>query len=252
MSQYVPSQNSPYGSASSAPGTGPHPGGPGGAPGYGPAPAGAPGYGNPYAPGVAPGFGAAAPAPKGRKDPLILTFIGLAMIVVGVIALVISISAVSKLSSSLQAVDSNGSVTATLEPSTTYGLYSKGLVTCEVTDPDGGQLDLIDPPGRETLDDFPVFAEFTTKASGDYTVTCQSSSNTPTYIGLSLNDGGIVGSVFGILLGGGSTVIGLIVLVAGVIWLSIRNSSNKRALAAQTFGGAQSSPPPSYGGPTWQ
>ncbi|QPL05651.1 MULTISPECIES: hypothetical protein [Actinomyces] len=257
MSQVPPHSGSPYSpapygqdgqganpystpSASSAPGAYP--------------PAGQGGYGQPYAqqpqtqqppaynayPSV-PAYGApagygAGPAATVRSTtgPKILLTIGLVMLVGAIVAFAVSLASILNVSGSLSEIPRNGTSTATLEVGNVYGIYSGGLVSCDVADPSGKPVNLTSVSSNDSsnVDGNPLIGVFTPQTSGEYTITCTSSSSKPVYLGLSLNGDGLIASGLGIV---GSIVLGLpalLLTIGGIIWLGVRRSQNKQAQAA--------------------
>ncbi|MCL3776811.1 MULTISPECIES: hypothetical protein [unclassified Actinomyces] len=254
MSQVPPSSGSPYSpapygqgepgtspyttpSASSAPGAYP----PAGQGGYGqPYAQQAPAYGAPTYP-TAPAYGTpagygAGPVPQVRPTtgPKILLTIGLVMLIGSIVAFAVSLATLLNVSGSLSEIPRNGTATATLESSNVYGIYSGGLIACEVADPSGAPVDVTSvPPSDATdVDGNPLIGIFSPTTSGDYTITCQSSSSKPVYLGLSVNGSGAIASGLGII---GSFLLGLpglFLTIGGFIWLGVRRSQNKQAQAA--------------------
>lgn len=261
MSQVPPSSNSPYSpsgssyspapygqpaqgadpyagsGASSAPGT--HPPADQGAyaPSYAQQPSayGAPAYSSVPAYGTPAGFGA-GPAPQVRstKGPVVLLSIGLVVLVGAIIALVVSLASVLNISGSLSEIPGNGSVTASLEAGNIYGIYSDGLVTCDVSDPQGNPVSIESVSSKDApeFNGSPMIGLLRPSTSGDHTITCSSGSTKPVYLGLAMNEGAAIGTGLGIL---GSILLGLpglVLTIAGFIWFGVRRSQNKQAQAA--------------------
>lgn len=196
---------------------------------------GAPAYSSVPAYGAPGGYGA-GPALQVRSTtaPAVLLGIGLVVLVGAIVGFVVALTSVLNVNGSLSEIPGNGSVTATLETSTVYGIYSDGLVTCLVNDPQGNQVDVIPVSSSEApeINDSPLVGLITPSTSGDYTITCTSGSTKPVYLGRAVDGEAVLGTGVGvvgaILLG----LPGLALSIAGFIWLGVRRSQNKQARAA--------------------
>ncbi|MGK2349127.1 hypothetical protein [Actinomyces sp. W5033] len=264
MSQVPPSSGSPYGqapygqpygqdtpgaspyttpSASSAPGAYPPAdlGGYGqtsapqapayGTPGYpsGPAYPAAPAYGSPVTYGAGP-----APQVRSTTGPKVLLTVGLIALIGSIITFAISTTAVFNVAGSLSVLPGNGSATATLDSADVYGIYSAGLATCEVTSSSGDSVDITPIARSESteVDGNPLIGIFTPPTSGDYTVTCQTNSTKPVYLGRAANGSNMLASGMGILVSLLLGVPSVVLTLAGAIWWGTRRSHNKKAQAA--------------------
>lgn len=238
---YSPS-TSPYSTPSASSGPGAYP------------PAGQGGYGQPYAQqpptqqppaynaypsvpayGTPAGYGAGtAPGVRSTTGPKILLTIGLVMLVGAVVAFGMALFSVLNITGSLSEIPRNGTATATLERGNVYGIYSGGLVSCDVADPSGKPVNVMTAPSNDSssVDGNPLIGSFTPQTSGEYTITCTSASSKPVFLGLAFNSNGAIASGLGIV---GSIALGLpalLIAIAGIIWLGVRRSQNKQAQAA--------------------
>lgn len=231
---YPPSSTSSYADTPHGPGTGQQD--PAQAP-YGPGPGGAqyaPGR-TPYGPGpyvqAAP---SPAPAPKGRKGPLILLLSGVALCVVAGIAIIIVAVSATRTAGELQPIVANGTTTVRLEAGEVYGLYGNGSSGCTVAGADGTELEVTKPSSSITVNDRRLFGVIAPASSGDHAITCSTLlASEDVYFGPLIGAQDIGRAVFGVLAAAGLLVLGVPLTISGIIWLVVRNSHNRRALQAQ-------------------
>lgn len=213
--------------------------GPGAPAGHDPGP-----FPRPPIPAVGP---MAVPVVRSRRAPVVMLVIGAVMLLAAIVVAIASVGSLLALSSSLVRINGTGTTTMTLEADSDYGLYHNGMSTsCDVTGPDGQDVPLAFPGSRINVDDQILFGTFTTTASGDYEISCTtfgyagplpSDSDDVHDIKVSIGDAVDVGSLASrIIITIGSILIGIIgvvLLIAGLIWLLVRTSGNKKARQAQ-------------------
>jgi len=158
-----------------------------------------------------------------------------------VAAIVLAVSAVPMVNAtnSMAQIAPTGTSTASLKADSDYGLYGNGSSTCNVTGPDGSNVQ-VSPPSSDTsttLNNKTMFGHFTTTASGDHTISCTTSGVQDVYVGNAISMGGVVGTVAGVLIGIALGVVGVALLIAGGVWLGVRSSGNKKALQGQISSG---------------
>ena len=243
MSQVPPSNDSPYGSqpygqgspysGSSAPSAPYAQGGPG--PYAGQQSTMAPGYGgnNPYAESFSY-TGSPAPAPKGKKGPVILLSIALVLVIGAAAVFIGSLVMMANISGTLTPVKSNGEVTADLKGSSIYALYSDGDPSCTVTAPNGSDVAVLDVSASNTkIDGHTMVATFSPDQDGKHTISCTTPGSENVSIGQALDSDGIVGGVLGMGVAIILAIVGFPMLIGAIIWLAVRLSYNKKARQAQ-------------------
>ncbi|MDU0348266.1 hypothetical protein [Actinomyces sp. MRS3W] len=198
-----------------------------------------PSSGSPYT--AAPYAAPHPPAPKGRKGPVILLLSGVFLALLGVIVLVVCFVSVARVSDDMAPIAADGTTTVQLESTAIYGLYGNGLSTCTAQGPDGNAT-IDGPSSSTTINGRRLFGVLTVKVSGDYDITCSTASVDDVYLGPLIKAQDIVRSVFGVFVGAGMAIVGVPLLIAGLIWLVVRNSNNKKALQAQAAGYAGGRP----------
>ena len=182
---------------------------------------------------------AAGPTVKRRKPPAILLAAGAVVAVVAAIVLAVSAVPMVNATNSMAQIAPTGTSTASLKADSDYGLYGNGSSTCNVTGPDGSNVQ-VSPPSSDTsttLNNKTMFGHFTTTASGDHTISCTTSGVQDVYVGNAISMGGVVGTVAGVLIGIALGVVGVALLIAGGVWLGVRSSGNKKALQGQISSG---------------
>lgn len=182
---------------------------------------------------------AAGPTVKSRKPPAILLAAGAVVAVVAAIVLAVSAVPMVNATNSMAQIAPTGTSTASLKADSDYGLYGNGLSTCNVTGPDGSNVQ-VSPPSSDTsttLNNKTMFGHFTTTASGDHTISCTTSGAQDVYVGNAISMGGVMGTVAGVLIGIALGVVGVALLIAGGVWLGVRSSGNKKALQGQISSG---------------
>lgn len=187
----------------------------------------------PHGAGPSP-YGPGAPAPKGRKGPLILLLSGVALCVIAGIAIIVSVVSLTHTAGALQPIAANGTSTVRLEAQEVYGLYGNGSSDCGVTTADGTTLEVTRPSSNVTVNDRQLFGMVAPTSSGNYTITCST-----LLVGADVYFGPLVGAqdvarmVFGVLASIAILVLGVPLTIGGIIWLVVRNSHNRQALQAQ-------------------
>lgn len=211
-------------------------------------------YQSPAAHGAFPPMGPVAPAPakKSRTAPMVLLISGLVLCLVSAGILIVSIVMITNVAGSMAEVASNGTAQAKLDGSSVYGLYGNGESQCTVTDPDGDPVQVSsDKSESTTVNHQPLFSSFSTTTSGTYTIRCTTTGPGQVYIGHILDAGNVVSGVAAIIVSTTAGLIGLPLVIAGIIWLIVRNSHNKNVLQAQiaaNYSGGQAGfgQPPAY------
>ena len=195
----------------------------------------APGYGgnNPYAESFSY-TGSPAPAPKGKKGPVILLSIALVLVIGAAAVFIGSLVMMANISGTLTPIKSNGEVTADLKGSSIYALYSDGDPSCTVTAPDGSDVSTAElDDSTVKVDGHTMVATFSSGQVGKHTISCTTPGSEKVYIGRALHGEGVVGGALGlvgvVLLG----IVGLPLLIGAVIWLVVRLSYNRKAREAQ-------------------
>lgn len=168
-------------------------------------------------------------APRGRKGPLVLLLSGVAATVLALVLVGVGVSHTMSVSGSFSRLSSNGSTVAVLNSGTTYGLYGNGRSSCTVSSPGGDDVRVAEPKTSNEINGRTLLASFTPDSSGDHTITCSTSGGSPLYIGKAINNGTMLVGAAGLLLG----AVAFPVLLAGFIWLMVRNSKNRKAIQAQ-------------------
>ncbi|MGO1509081.1 MAG: hypothetical protein ACTHXO_10745 [Actinomycetaceae bacterium] len=191
--------------------------------GYGPGPQGAH---NPYGQGgdgIMP-----ARTPRSTKGPKTLTFIGLAVLVVGVIAIIVAAVAVGRFiqDADIRTVGPSGTQIEA-EAGEEWALYASDTgaaqsqtQTCRVVGPDGADVRLTAPGTDVTVNDYARGHTFTTDQAGTYTVTCDRTA----YVGSNLSGGDVVAAAGGIILGAIGAIVGFVLMIIGVIWWIARRN----------------------------
>ena len=195
----------------------------------------APGYGgnNPYAESFSY-TGSPAPAPKGKKGPVILLSIALVMVLGALAIFIASVVVVIDISRTLTPIKPNGEVAADLKSTGDYALYSDGDPSCTVTAPDGSDVSTAElDDSTVKVDGHTMVATFSSGQVGKHTISCTTPGSEKVYIGRALHSEGVVGGALGlvgvVLLG----IVGLPLLIGAVIWLVVRLSYNRKAREAQ-------------------
>ena len=207
-----------------------------------------------YTPPPGPPHSAAPPLPapspppvRSRKGPVIMLLTGLAVFLVALAVVFASMASFLSITSSLSRIDGTGTTTRALEADSGYGLYGDSPTTsCTVTDPDGHDVP-VSPTGMgTTVNGHTLFGAFTTTASGDYAISCTSygaagplhgDHPVDVYVGDKLGAGSLAGRI---VITIGAVFVGIIggtLLIAGLVWLLVRSSGNKRALQARIAAG---------------
>lgn len=182
--------------------------------------------GTPYAAPWSPG--APAPAPKGRKSPVVLMVVGAVLVIVAVIAFVVSIVSVTRAATSLERVDSGSETSLELEGATVYGVYADHAATCEATAPDGSAVEVSESKASVTVNGHPVQQSLMPQDSGTYSITCTTTTGDPVWVGRLLSVSGVVSGTLvatGAVFGG---ILGLTLIVAGIISFFVRRSQDER------------------------
>ncbi len=195
----------------------------------------APGYGgnNPYAESFSY-TGSPAPAPKGKKGPVILLSIALVLVIGAAAVFIGSLVMMANISGTLTPVKSNGEVTADLKGSSIYALYSDGDPSCTVTAPDGSDVAVLDVSASNTkIDGHTMVATFSPDQDGKHTISCTTPGSENVSIGQALDSDGIVGGVLGMGVAIILAIVGFPMLIGAIIWLAVRLSYNKKARQAQ-------------------
>lgn len=195
---------------------------------------------NPYQPPAAHGAfppigpGAPAPAVKSRTAPVTLLISGLVLCIVSAGIFIAALVTVMNVAGSLAQVASNGTARAELDGASVYGLYGNGISGCTVTDPDGDTVKVSTDGNRYTsIDDQALIGSFSTTVSGTYTITCTTLGSSRVYIGHVISADSVLGGVAAVFMSVIAALVGLPLLIAGIIWLIVRNSHNKKVLQAQ-------------------
>ena len=195
----------------------------------------APGYGgnNPYAESFSY-TGSPAPAPKGKKGPVILLSIALVLVIGAAAVFIGSLVMMANISGTLTPVKSNGEVTADLKGSSIYALYSDGDPSCTVTAPNGSDVAVLDVSASNTkIDGHTMVATFSPDQDGKHTISCTTPGSENVSIGQALDSDGIVGGVLGMGVAIILAIVGFPMLIGAIIWLAVRLSYNKKARQAQ-------------------
>lgn len=182
--------------------------------------------GIPYAAPWPPG--APAPAPKGRKGPVVLMVVGGVLIIVAVIAFVVSIVSVTRAATSLERVASGRETSLDLEGATVYGVYADDAATCEAMAPDGSAVEVSESTAPVTVNGHPVQETLMTDSAGTYTITCTTTTGDPVWVGSLLSVSGVVSGTLvatGAVFGG---ILGFALVVGGIIWFFVRRAHDER------------------------
>lgn len=216
-----------YGNAGSGAGQGGY--GPGGhrLGGYGQNGFGQGGHGprNPYG----PGDGVMPPRnPRSTRGPKILTFVGLGVLAVGVVAIILAAVSIGRFvqDADFRSVGPAGTQIQA-EAGEEWALYASGSETpqsdtqaCGVVGPDGAEVRLTAPGTDVTVNDYARGHTFTTDQAGTYTVTCNGSA----YVGSDLSGGDVFAAAGGIILGVLGSIVGFVLAIIGVIWWIARRN----------------------------
>ena len=245
MSQVPPSNDSPYGSQSY--GQGPLYAGPGAPsapyaqggpdPYFGQQNAMTPAYGgnNPYDESLSyAGAGVSVPAPKGKKGPVILLSIALAMVLGALAIFIASVVVVIDISRTLTLIKPNGEVAADLKSTSDYALYSEGDPSCTVTAPNGSDVSIAKlDDSTVRLDGHRMVATFSSGQDGKHTISCTTPGSEKVYLGQAVHGEGVVGGALGLVGIVLLSIVGLPLLIGAIIWLVVRLSYDRKAHEAQ-------------------
>ena len=245
MSQVPPSNDSPYGSQPY--GQGPLYAGPGAPsapytqggpdPYFGQQNAMTPAYGgnNPYDESLSyAGTGVPVPAPKGKKGPVILLSIALAMVLGALAIFIASVVVVIDISRTLTLIKPNGEVAADLKSTSDYALYSEGDPSCTVTAPNGSDVSIAKlDDSTVRLDGHRMVATFSSGQDGKHTISCTTPGSEKVYLGQAVHGEGVVGGALGLVGIVLLSIVGLPLLIGAIIWLVVRLSYDRKAHEAQ-------------------
>ncbi len=245
MSQVPPSNDSPYGSQPY--GQGPLYAGPGAPsapytqggpdPYFGQQNAMTPAYGgnNPYDESLSyAGAGVPVPAPKGKKGPVILLSIALAMVLGALAIFIASVVVVIDISRTLTLIKPNGEVAADLKSTSDYALYSEGDPSCTVTAPNGSDVSIAKlDDSTVRLDGHRMVATFSSGQDGKHTISCTTPGSEKVYLGQAVHGEGVVGGALGLVGIVLLSIVGLPLLIGAIIWLVVRLSYDRKAHEAQ-------------------
>ena len=245
MSQVPPSNDSPYGSQPY--GQGPLYAGPGAPsapytqggpdPYFGQQNAMTPAYGgnNPYDESLSyAGAGVSVPAPKGKKGPVILLSIALAMVLGALAIFIASVVVVIDISRTLTLIKPNGEVAADLKSTSDYALYSEGDPSCTVTAPNGSDVSIAKlDDSTVRLDGHRMVATFFSGQDGKHTISCTTPGSEKVYLGQAVHGEGVVGGALGLVGIVLLSIMGLPLLIGAIIWLVVRLSYDRKAHEAQ-------------------
>ena len=245
MSQVPPSNDSPYGSQPY--GQGPLYAGPGAPsapytqggpdPYFGQQNAMTPAYGgnNPYDESLSyAGAGVSVPAPKGKKGPVILLSIALAMVLGALAIFIASVVVVIDISRTLTLIKPNGEVAADLKSTSDYALYSEGDPSCTVTAPNGSDVSIAKLDASTVrLDGHRMVATFFSGQDGKHTISCTTPGSEKVYLGQAVHGEGVVGGALGLVGIVLLSIVGLPLLIGAIIWLVVRLSYDRKAHEAQ-------------------
>ncbi|WP_315217866.1 hypothetical protein [Actinomyces dentalis] len=245
MSQVPPSNDSPYGSQPY--GQGPLYAGPGAPsapytqggpdPYFGQQNAMTPAYGgnNPYDESLSyAGAGVSVPAPKGKKGPVILLSIALAMVLGALAIFIASVVVVIDISRTLTLIKPNGEVAADLKSTSDYALYSEGDPSCTVTAPNGSDVSIAKlDDSTVRLDGHRMVATFSSGQDGKHTISCTTPGSEKVYLGQAVHGEGVVGGALGLVGIVLLSIVGLPLLIGAIIWLVVRLSYDRKAHEAQ-------------------
>ena len=245
MSQVPPSNDSPYGSQPY--GQGPLYAGPGAPsapytqggpdPYFGQQNAMTPAYGgnNPYDESLSyAGAGVSVPAPKGKKGPVILLSIALAMVLGALAIFIASVVVVIDISRTLTLIKPNGEVAADLKSTSDYALYSEGDPSCTVTAPNGSDVSIAKlDDSTVRLDGHKMVATFSSGQDGKHTISCTTPGSEKVYLGQAVHGEGVVGGALGLVGIVLLSIVGLPLLIGAIIWLVVRLSYDRKAHEAQ-------------------
>ena len=245
MSQVPPSNDSPYGSQPY--GQGPLYAGPGAPsapytqggpdPYFGQQNAMTPAYGgnNPYDESLSyAGAGVSVPAPKGKKGPVILLSIALAMVLGALAIFIASVVVVIDISRTLTLIKPNGEVAADLKSTSDYALYSEGDPSCTVTAPNGSDVSIAKlDDSTVRLDGHRMVATFFSGQDGKHTISCTTPGSEKVYLGQAVHGEGVVGGALGLVGIVLLSIVGLPLLIGAIIWLVVRLSYDRKAHEAQ-------------------
>ena len=245
MSQVPPSNDSPYGSQPY--GQGPLYAGPGAPsapytqggpdPYFGQQNAMTPAYGgnNPYDESLSyAGAGVSVPAPKGKKGPVILLSIALAMVLGALAIFIASVVVVIDISRTLTLIKPNGEVAADLKSTSDYALYSEGDPSCTVTAPNGSDVSIAKlDDSTVKLDGHRMVATFSSGQDGKHTISCTTPGSEKVYLGQAVHGEGVVGGALGLVGIVLLSIVGLPLLIGAIIWLVVRLSYDRKAHEAQ-------------------
>lgn len=225
-----------YGAAGGA--SGAVPGGVPGAvpPGYaGGYQTGGPSYTYPTAPAVGAPLPGAVPGVKRKTAPIVVLVIGVVVVIASVIGFVISAVVVSDTGLTLKTVPVGTPTTVEVSASELVTLSTDSpSVQCAVTDPSGAQVGLEGHDAEAAGSDEAgiVLGSFQASAAGSYTVSCTGAQGGEvTLTGVTVDGSTIAGGV-GILATLCLGFIGTVMALAGLVWLVVRVSHNRKAQQA--------------------
>ncbi|SHE24640.1 hypothetical protein [Actinomyces glycerinitolerans] len=178
------------------------------------------------------------PRPPASGRPRVPLRIGVVLCLVALAGLAICLPMARPIRD-LQALDSAGVTTVSLDAATTYGLWGYSTVDCTVTGPNGDGVVVL-PPSEETpVADHRILGVIEAEATGDHTFTCSGHEKQEVSVGrltdLRIVDCGWWGAITATCMG----LVGLPLATFGGIWHFIDNRrarSNRRGPAATTRG----------------
>lgn len=230
---YGPGTGTGQPAPASSPGAVPGYGGYGSAPTAQPLPYAATSPGPPSGPSpVPPGIGGGAPS-RSLRGPVVLLVAGIVLLLLGGgLFLYASLRPLAS-AASLSQLGTGYEMQAELEGDTAYGLYyddSGPAPDCRVTSPQDDDVSVsTNITGTVTVNDHTLFATFVTNEAGDYTITCTSGTDQDVYIGLTTSVSDVFRLIGGVLVAQVVTALtgtaGLVMAVAGLIWLTRRRGA---------------------------
>lgn len=211
------------------------------APGYGATNDGTAAY-QPY-PGYPAGAGY-APAPqapvKSKTAPIIVLVVGVVLVIGSIIGFTVSLVTVGGTGLHLDTVTVGQPTTIQVASDEVVTLTSSSARTqCTVKDPSGSTVSLqtgdLDDAGIAS-DDEAFIGTFQAKSAGAYTVDCTGPSSADvTATRITLDDSTIAGGI-GILVTMLLGFLGTVMAIAGLVWLIVRVSRNRKAQQAYQQG----------------
>ena len=178
--------------------------------------------------------GSPVPAPKGKKGPVILLSIALAMVLGALAIFIASVVVVIDISRTLTPIKPNGEVAADLKSTGDYALYSEGDPSCTVTAPDGSDVSTAElDDSTVKVDGHTMVATFSPGQDGKHTISCTTPGSEKVYLGQAVHGEGVVGGALGLVGIVLLSIVGLPLLIGAIIWLAVRLSYNRKAHEAQ-------------------